>query len=202
MFIQCNIKSNLFYSKEQRLCALEVELKRLQLEKADFQADIEAFRQREIEMLDFTQKLTDKNVQLQCEFTNIQSKYRILENSQHPLERSIKKCMENIKSLEQNLSSEKIKRIEECDILAKFIAEQTLYNQKLLYQLEDLEGEKDILRKRYELAIREMNREMYLRRTKTKNSTSPLSDASSSENCANCDESTLNRGKISKYCKF
>ncbi|OXU19406.1 hypothetical protein TSAR_004072 [Trichomalopsis sarcophagae] len=177
-------------TKEQRLCALEVELKRLQLEKADFQADIEALRQREIQMLDFTQKLTDKNVQLQCDFTNIQSKYHILENSQHPLEQRIKKCMEDIASLEQNLSSEKIKRSEECNVLAKYIAELTLYNQKLLYQLEELEGEKDILRKRYELAIREMNREVYLRRTKTENNKS-LSDASSSENCANCEESAL-----------
>ncbi|XP_001605041.2 coiled-coil domain-containing protein 186 [Nasonia vitripennis] len=177
-------------TKEQRLCALEVELKRLQLEKADFQADIEALRQREIQMLDFTQKLTDKNVQLQCNFTNIQSKYHILENSQHPLEQRIKKCMEDIASLEQNLSREKIKRSEECNVLAKYIAELTLYNQTLLYQLEDLEGEKYILRKRYELAIREMNREVYLRRTKTENNKS-LPDASSSENCANCEESAL-----------
>ncbi|XP_011501549.1 PREDICTED: coiled-coil domain-containing protein 186, partial [Ceratosolen solmsi marchali] len=166
---QMEIINKCIPSKEQKICAIEAELQRLYTEKQEFLSDIEAYRQREIHMLDFTQKLTDKNVQLQCEFTNMQNKIRFLENNQKPLNKAINKFVSEVKNLEYTLSCEEIKRIQECEILSKYIAEQAFYIEKLFYRLEDLEGENVILRKRYDLTIREMTRELNLYHTKVKN---------------------------------
>jgi hypothetical protein len=174
---------------------METELQCLYLEKQEFQSDIEAYREHEIHMLDFTQKLTDKNVQLQCEFTKMQSKIRFLESNEIPLNKAINKFITDVKNLEYNLSCEEMKRMQECELLAKYIAEQAFYNQKLFHRLEDIEGENVILRKRYELTIREMTRELQLYHTKVKNvdlfTTSPSQENNIHENAF-----SLNMGKI------
>ena len=147
---------------------LESELREVHAEKAECQMDIEAYRQREVQMLDFTQRLTDKNVQLQCDFTELQAKLVNLEKLQSPLHSSVDRLSAETKALKRDLAQEKSLRSQETELLSKFIAEQAFYNKKLLNRLEESEGETGILRKRYELAIREMTRELQTYRSKLK----------------------------------
>jgi hypothetical protein len=46
----------------------------LRLSNAELQQDMAACREREAELLDFTQKLTEKNVRLQSEFSAVEAK--------------------------------------------------------------------------------------------------------------------------------
>jgi hypothetical protein len=46
----------------------------LKVSKAELQQDMAACREREAELLDFTQKLTEKNVRLQSEFSAIEAR--------------------------------------------------------------------------------------------------------------------------------
>src|SRR5436190_21448347 len=85
--------------------------------------DMQACRQNEANMLDFTQKLTDKNVCLQSEFIMIQTKANDLETAHGPLHDCINKLTHKIKVLEEDLRQERKKRKEECEILAKHVAE-------------------------------------------------------------------------------
>lgn len=122
--------------------------------------DMDSCRQRESHMLDFTQKLTDKNVRLQSEFTSIEAKNQRLEHEQGPLRERIAELVAKVKSLEENLALEERKRMEDCEILAKHVAEQTQLVQNLTQKLEDSEGENAVLKRKHQLSLKEMTREL------------------------------------------
>jgi chromosome segregation ATPase len=149
-----------FYSKEERVVSTEVKLQQLQSINEELQSDMQACRQKEADMLDFTQKLTDKNVRLQSEFIAIQTKTSYLESEQGPLRDCINQLTSRVKTLEEELMQERKKRREECEILAKHVAEQTQLAQNLAQKLEDSQGENAVLKRKDQTFIKEMTREL------------------------------------------
>lgn len=137
-----------------------MEVERLHLVNQELQTDMDCCRQREVHMLEFTQKLTDKNVRLQSEFTAIETKANQLEIEQGPLRECISELTSKIKLMGESLSVETSKRIEECEILAKHLAEQTQLSQNLSQKLEDSQGENLVLRRKNQGSIKEMTREL------------------------------------------
>lgn len=121
---------------------------------------MQACRQKEADMLDFTQKLTDKNVRLQSEFITIQTKASYLESEHGPLHDCINELTNKIKVLEEDLMQERKKRREECEILAKHVAEQTQRAQNFAQKLEDSQGENAVLKRKHQISIKEMTREL------------------------------------------
>lgn len=146
--------------KNQYLTSTEVEIQHLRLANEELQADMSACRQKEAEMLDFTQKLTDKNVRLQSEFTAIEAKAKQLEQENGPLHQRINELINKMKVLEESLTRERKARIEECEALAKRLAEQTQVAQNLAQELEDSQGENAVLRRKQQLSMKEMTREL------------------------------------------
>lgn len=139
------------------------------------QSDMQACRQKEADMLDFTQKLTDTNVRLQSEFITIQTKANDLKSEQGPLRECINGLTGKVKTLEEDLMQERKKRREECEILAKHVAEQTQLAQNLAQKLEDSQGENAVLKRKHQASIKEMTRELQQCRKKleTFETTSP-----------------------------
>lgn len=123
---------------------------------------MECCREREAHMLDFTQKLTDKNVRLQSEFTSIEAKNEQLELEQASLNDKIKELSSKLKSSEISLESEKSKRTEECELLARHVAEQTQLARNLSQKLEDSQGENAVLRRKQQVSIKEMTKELQM----------------------------------------
>ncbi|XP_046750137.1 coiled-coil domain-containing protein 186 isoform X2 [Diprion similis] len=148
--------------KEQLLSSNEAEVERLRQSNTELQADMEWCREREAHMLDFTQKLTDKNVRLQSEFTAIEAKNEQLELEQGPLHDQIKELSSKVKLLEVSLSSEKSKRTEECELLARHVAEQTQLARNLAQKLEDSQGENAVLRRKQQISVKEMTKELQI----------------------------------------
>lgn len=126
----------------------------------ELQADMSACQQKEAEMLDFTQKLTDKNVRLQSEFTAIEAKAKQLEQEHGPLHQSISELIDKVKALEENLAREKKARIEESEVLERCLTEQTQAAKNLAQQLEDSQGENAVLKRKQQLSMKEMTREL------------------------------------------
>ncbi|XP_015602940.1 coiled-coil domain-containing protein 186 isoform X2 [Cephus cinctus] len=145
---------------EQCLSSNETEVQRLRQANEELQSDMESCRQREAHMLDFTQKLTDKNVRLQSEFTSIEAKAQQLESEQGPLREHIEELSTKVKKLEESLAQERSKRIEECELLAKHVAEQTQLARNLTQKLEDSQGENAVLRRKQQISLKEMTREL------------------------------------------
>lgn len=148
------------YRKEERIASIEAEMQQLRLSNEELQSDMQACRQKEADMLDFTQKLTDKNVLLQSEFTAIRTKAENLESEHGPLRNCINELTNKIKILEEDLMQERKKRREECEILAKHVAEQTQLAQNFAQKLEDSQGENAVLKRKHQTSIKEMTREL------------------------------------------
>ncbi|XP_068978295.1 coiled-coil domain-containing protein 186-like isoform X2 [Bombus flavifrons] len=146
--------------KNQYLASTEVEIQHLRLANEELQADMSACQQKEAEMLDFTQKLTDKNVRLQSEFTAIEAKAKQLEQEHGPLHQSISELIDKVKALEENLAREKKARIEESEVLERCLTEQTQAAKSLAQQLEDSQGENAVLKRKQQLSMKEMTREL------------------------------------------
>ncbi|XP_018375182.1 PREDICTED: coiled-coil domain-containing protein 186 isoform X3 [Trachymyrmex cornetzi] len=146
--------------KEECIVSIEAKLLQLQLANEELQSDMQACRQKEADMLDFTQKLTDTNVRLQSEFIAIQTKANYLESEQGPLRERINELISRVKTLEEDLMQERKKRREECEILAKHVAEQTKLAQNLAQKLEDSQGENTLLKRKHQTSIKELTREL------------------------------------------
>lgn len=59
---------------QSQLESRQADLERLRQSNSEFEREVAACRAREAELLDFTQKLTEKNVRLQSEFSANESK--------------------------------------------------------------------------------------------------------------------------------
>ncbi|XP_077273594.1 coiled-coil domain-containing protein 186 isoform X1 [Temnothorax americanus] len=146
--------------KEEYIASTEEKLLQLQSSNEELLSDMQACRQKEANMLDFTQKLTDTNVRLQSEFIAIQTKTNHLESEQGPLRECINELTGRIKTLEEDLMQERKKRREECEILAKHVAEQTQLAQNFAQKLEDSQGENAVLKRKHQASIKELTREL------------------------------------------
>lgn len=132
----------------------------LRLANEELQSNMQACCQREAKTLDFTQKLTDEHTRLRSEFTAIEAKANHLESQCGPLRERINELINKVKNLEENLTQERKKRKEECEILAKHVAEQTQLAQNLTQKLEDSQGENAVLKRKHQISIKEMTREL------------------------------------------
>ncbi|KAK2586227.1 hypothetical protein KPH14_001484 [Odynerus spinipes] len=145
---------------EESLKSTAVELEKLQLANKELESDMHACRQREAAMLDFTLKLTDKNVCLQSEFTALETKTKQLEEEQGPLRDQVNELKHKIKLLEDSVKLEQKRRTEECETLMKQVAEQTQLAQSLAQKLEDSQGENAVLKRKQQTNMKEMTREL------------------------------------------
>lgn len=172
-------------------------MQQLRLANEEMQADMQACRQKEADMLDFTQKLTDKNVRLQSEFIAIQRKADYLESEHGPLRDYISELTNKVKTLERDLMEEQKKREEECEILAKHVAEQTQFAQNIAQKLEDSQGENAVLKRKHQISIKEMTRELQQCRRKLEivEATSPSNSLDITSRTGS--NTSLNTGSIS-----
>lgn len=161
------------YSKEKYIASVKAEMQRLQTANEELQSDMQACRQKEADMLDFTQKLTDNNVCLQSEFIAIQKKANHLESEHGPLRDYINELNAKVKVLEGELKEEQKKRKEECELLAKHLAEQTQLAQNIARKLEDSQGENAVLKRKHQISVKEMTRELQQCRRKLEKAASP-----------------------------
>ncbi|XP_044581320.1 coiled-coil domain-containing protein 186 isoform X2 [Cotesia glomerata] len=147
-------------ARNQELLATESELQRLQAVNKELQVDMDCSVQRENQMLEFTQKLTDKNVRLQSEFTITESRMKELEKELVPFREQVKELKARIKEITEELRDEKKKRVDECELLARHLAEQTKMAENLKQMLEDSKGENLVLKRKHQMTIKELTREV------------------------------------------
>lgn len=145
---------------EDQLSTCRNEMERLRQTNVELQQDAAACREREAELLDFTQKLTEKNVRLQSEFSALEAKAQMLESEQQPLTRRLTDAETKVQSLMKELEEEQKLRQEENSILARHLAESTHRLEQTQQQLEDSQGEIEVLKRKHATSIRELTREI------------------------------------------
>jgi chromosome segregation ATPase len=153
---------------QNRACNDQIHL--LKQRNAELEGDIIACRDREAELLLFTQQLTDKNVRLQSEFTALETKVeeRNVDDSfvevvfqvqqltceQTLLKRSVKEQETKMGMFAAQVADERAKCLEEIDGLKKGLAEKSGLCDKFKQEAVDHKGENKLLRRKFELSLR------------------------------------------------
>ncbi|XP_063906969.1 coiled-coil domain-containing protein 186 isoform X2 [Zophobas morio] len=126
----------------------------------ELESDIVACREREAELLLFTQQLTDKNVRLQSEFTALETKVQQLSCEQNLLKRALKEQETKSGMVTLQVAQERQKFTEELDSLRTTLTDKTTQCDKFKQEASDHKGENKLLKRKFELSLKEINKEL------------------------------------------
>lgn len=147
--------------KEVEKCVTrDEEIQRLRSEAKDLQSDMTSCRAKEADLLEFTQKLTDKNVNLQSEFSSLESRANCLEQEHSRLEVCLADTETKLNETETRLSLE----IKDLSCLNKSL--QSELNARAAefgtasQQSVDAKNEVEVLRRQHTARIRELTKEL------------------------------------------
>ncbi|CAG9772571.1 unnamed protein product [Ceutorhynchus assimilis] len=180
------LKLQLKHEQDQLLASNE-QMDLLKLRNQELESDMEACRVREAELLLFTQQLTDKNVRLQSEFTALETKVQQLSCEQTLLKRQLKEQESKVGLLSTTLEEERGKFLSESDTLKKTLEETQKSLDNALREVGDQLGENLVMKRKFDLNLREVNKELQHCRKKIEqyengDSSSNASNSSSSFN--------------------
>lgn len=147
--------------KEVEKCVTrDEEILRLRSEAKDLQSDMSSCRAKEADLLDFTQKLTDKNVNLQSEFSSLEARSNCLEQEHSRLVVSLAETETKLSETETKLGLE----IKDLSSLNKFL--QSELNARAAefgtasQQSVDAKNEVEVLRRQHTARIKELTKEL------------------------------------------
>lgn len=146
--------------EQERLAVCQNELETLRTSNAELVQDMTSCREREADMLEFTQKVTAKNVRLQSEFSFIEAKAQQLECEGGPLQNKVKELEDIVETLKKEIEKERAERCEEKKVVAHHLAEKTARIETLQIQIDDLRGENQVMKHKNAATVRELNREL------------------------------------------
>lgn len=112
------------HSDKQEIASLREEVDVLTSQMADFQRDVQGSREREAELLGFTEKLSSKNAQLQSESNTLQTQLDQLTSSFTELQARLE---ETNRLLDDKVSGIFKKNRKKCTILQSYLTYITQY---------------------------------------------------------------------------
>ncbi|GAB6024987.1 hypothetical protein CHUAL_010081 [Chamberlinius hualienensis] len=136
------------------------EIERLRQANAELQIDMEACRRKEGELLEFTERLTSKNVCLVSEFNCLEAKYNETGRELTSLRKKVEELSSTCSNLESLLNEEQQQRKLETQLLARKLAEKTKIAELLNIKVEEQNNENQVLKKKNAFTIRELTREV------------------------------------------
>ena len=149
------------FDREAEKCtAKDAEVTRLRAESVEMQADMTACRSKEAELLDFTQKLTDKNVILQSEYSNMQVRANTLEEEHTRLVTSLAKAETRITELQTELSSSTGNLSEQVSSLTVELRVKTSEAQQAVEAAVDAKNEVEVMKRQHTARVRELTKEL------------------------------------------
>lgn len=192
-----------FFSSQDQLAASNEQINIFKQRNSELESDMETCRTREAEFLLFTQQLTDKNVRLQSEFTAMETKVQQLSCEQTLLKRAAKEYETKTRMLQEQLDNEREKFSEEKGALVGQLEEKTTDSDRFRQEVVDQKGENVVIKRKLELSLREVTRELHQCRKKLENyehSATENSSSSSSSSTSNIAE-RLNENSVQEQVK-
>lgn len=147
-------------SEAEKVAARDAEVARLRAESTELLSDMAACRRKEGELLDFTQKLTDKNVGLQSEFSSIQARASVLEEEHSKLVEAKVEAESELADTRVKLDTEVAKRKEETELLARKLAEKVKALETATMKVIDANNDVEVVRRQNQARVRELSKEL------------------------------------------
>ena len=161
--------------EREKAAALEVEVARLREEGGEVQADMAACRRKEAELLEFTKKLTDKNVSLQSEFSSVETHAKQMEEKESQISASLARSEASMVEVTSKLEEEASKRKEETELLARKLAEKTRAGELDRQAVIDIRAEMDVVKRQNQARLKELTKELAATKKKLDNQAETLS---------------------------
>lgn len=176
-FIVCNEKIEAgrllkieYDEKVEQLEQSQQELENLRKENEELVCESKAYRQKEGELLEFTDRLQTKTIQLQSEHNHYKQRCGELEAKFSELQDTINRQANEVRGLSGELAAVKEQHENELSIFARKLAEESNAKEKLKKQREELENENKIMKKKHLTSIKELNKELIVLRRKVEQS--------------------------------
>ena len=147
-------------SETEKVSARDEEISRLKQEASELVSDMSACRRKETELLEFTQKLTDKNVTLQSELSSVDCKATTLESEHQRLLVDLTAAETKLAVVITELEDERAKRKEETELLARKLAEKVKALETASQRVIDANNEVEVLRRKNQGRVRELSKEL------------------------------------------
>ncbi|XP_022910975.2 coiled-coil domain-containing protein 186 isoform X1 [Onthophagus taurus] len=147
-------------NEQEQLSAYKEQMNHLKLRNSELESDMESCHIKEADLLLFTQQLTDKNVRLQSEFTAMETKVQQLICEQTLLKRGTKEQETKAILLSNQLMEEKKKSSSEIETLLKKLEDKSKLCDQLTVEIGDQKGENAVIKRKFELSLREVNKEL------------------------------------------
>ena len=144
----------------EKVASREEEISRLRQESAELISDMSSCRRKEMELLEFTQKLTDKNVNLQSEFSSVESKAATLEDEHRRLLVDLTTSETKLSTVMTELEEERDKRKTETELLARKLAEKVKALETASQKVVDANNEVEVVRRKNQGRVRELSKEL------------------------------------------
>jgi len=146
--------------EKERCSARDCEVERLRMESVEVQSDMASCRRKEAELLEFTQKLTEKNVCLQSEFSSIEARASVLEEEHARLSSALARSESQLGDVTAQLEMETSKRREETEMLARKLAEKTRSCDSHSQSSVDSKAELEVVKRKNQQRLRELTKEL------------------------------------------
>ncbi|XP_076043386.1 coiled-coil domain-containing protein 186-like isoform X2 [Oratosquilla oratoria] len=146
--------------EREQLEASQQEVEQLQTLNRELESDLLGCRQKEAELLNFTQKLSDKNAQIQSQLSGFQTKVKELENINCEIKEKLTDTEQLKLRLEKELFLEKESGKVNVERLTQQLREEMEKVMKLTTKASDLENEMVVLKKKHNNSLKDLTREM------------------------------------------
>lgn len=113
-----------------------------------------------MELLEFTERLTAKTVQLQSEHSLLEAKAQTLEEELIHMNKKYAELEQKNQELLSELNDEQKQRQEETELLARKLAEKTKTVEQLNTKLAEADNENRVMKRRHITSIKELSREL------------------------------------------
>ncbi|RWS26691.1 hypothetical protein B4U80_03224 [Leptotrombidium deliense] len=157
--------------RERELGAsLNKELQRLKEANNELVGEMEICRHKEGELLEFTERLTAKTVNLQSEHNIVEQKCATLQDEVSRYSKKSKEDEEEIERLRRDLVLCQEKHQNEVSLLARKVAEKTKLTEELRCRVDEVENENKVMKKRHVNTVKELNKELLLMKKRIESS--------------------------------
>lgn len=146
--------------EKERLVMRDSEVARLRAEAQEGTMDMASCRRKEAELLQFTEKLTEKNVTLQSEFSSVEVKVKRLEEERKEMCGAVSRCESELSRVTLELEEEASARREETELLARKLAEKTRQAEASSQLVQDIRDEMEVMKRKSAQRLKEMSKEL------------------------------------------
>ncbi|XP_078135028.1 coiled-coil domain-containing protein 186 isoform X2 [Sander vitreus] len=145
---------------KQEITALREEMDSLTNQMADLQRDVQGSREREAELLGFTEKLSSKNAQLQSESNSLQSQLDLLNSSFTELQAKLEETNRLLDDKSRQLKQEEVLRQQEVQGLQEERAALQTEMAQLKTRVEELRDELVTQKRKQAANIKDLTKQL------------------------------------------